>query len=68
MIWNVYDRIQIQMQIYMIKVFSENSFYDLWPYNKSNIQTTATLVSLNLFNYTNNADLIFLQSSIKSNM
>ena len=42
----------------MIKIFSENSFYDPWPGNKSNTQATATPVSLNLFNYTDNADPI----------
>ena len=51
----------------MIKIFSENS-YDPWPYIKSYTQTTATAVSLNLFHYTDNADPIFLQPSIKSNV
>ena len=43
----------------MTKIFIENSFYDPYPHNKSNTQTTATLDSLNLFNYTDNADPIF---------
>ena len=48
--------------------FIKNSFHDLYPYNKSNNQTTAKPVSLNLSNYTDNVDLILLQLSIKSNM
>ena len=53
----------------MMKIFSENSFYNPWPYNKSNTQTIATPVSLNLFTYTDNSQYpIFLQSSIKSNI
>ena len=51
----------------MIRIFSENSFCNPWPYNKSNTQIKATPILLNLFNYTDNADPIFLQSSIKSN-
>ena len=66
MILNVHDRIRIQIQISMIKSFSENSFYDPWPYNKSNTQTTATPVSLNLFNYTDNTDPIFYNHQINS--
>ena len=68
MIKNVNNRIQIQIQISMIKIFSENSFYDPWPCNKWNTQTKVTPVSLNLFNYTDNADPISLQLSIKSNI
>ena len=59
MILNFHDRIQIQIQISMIKSFSGNGFYDPWSYNKSNTQTTATPVSFNLFNYTDNTDPIF---------
>ena len=34
--FKLYDRIQIQIQTSMIKISSENSFYDPWPYNESN--------------------------------
>ena len=43
----------------MIRIFSENSFCNPWPYNKSNTQIKATPILLNLFNYTDNADPIF---------
>ena len=36
--------------------------------DKSNTSTTATPVSLNLFNYTGSADPISLQSSIQYNI
>ena len=59
MISNVSHRIQIQIQIStMIKIFSKNSFYNPWHYDKPNTQTTATPVSLNLFNYAGNATLL----------